>query len=110
MKTWRLTQQAECSLQEIALWTLENFGEFKAIEYRDNLISCINRLANGESPHAKTCSQLIENVYTTEELYYYREGRHFIIFRENKDCLDILEFIHERCNLPYHLKNITKKK
>ena len=109
MKTWRLTQQAESSLQEIALWTLENFGEFKAIEYRDNLISYIDRLANGESPHAKSCSQLIQDVYTTAELFYYREGRHFIIFRENEDCIDILEFIHERCNIPYHLKKIAMK-
>ena len=105
MKPWRLTEQAELSLRDIAIWTVKHFGKQKAVKYRDDLIDCINRIASSHPPKSKNCGKLIEDSHN--ELSYIKQGSHFIVFRETEKQLEILEFFHQRMDLPTHIKNLT---
>ena len=109
MKKWRLTKQAEKSLLDIALWTVENFGKTQAFVYRDALIKCINRLASDKPPHGKACSQLIYKNNEFNNLFFYLEGKHYIVYRKFEHRIDILEFFHERCNLPFHIEKLNNE-
>jgi len=106
MKPWRLTEQAESSLRDIAIWTIKHFGKQQAVKYRDNLIDCINQLASNNPPPSKSCGSLIQDSNT--EFFYYKQGSHFIVFRETEKQLEILEFFHQRMDLPTHIKNLTE--
>ena len=104
MKPWLLTPQAESSLKDIALWTVKQFGEKQAIKYRDELIACIKLLAGDNPPHAKSCENLVTG--KNQNLFYYQQGSHYIIFRETSKQLEILEFFHQKMDLPAHIKNL----
>lgn len=106
MKPWRLTQQAESSLTEIASWTVKHFGKQQAIKYRDELIQCINKIVSDNPPQCKSCLKLIKE--TDQQLFYTKQGRHFIVFRETEQQLEILEFFHQRMDLPTHIKNLSE--
>jgi len=106
MKPWRLTQQAESSLRDIAIWTVKHFGNQQAIKYRDELIDCINRLASSNPPQSKSCGKLLQE--THNELFYIKKGSHFIVFRETEKQLEILEFFHQHMDLPTHITRLTQ--
>ena len=108
MQSWRLTPQAEKSLVEIATWTIKHFGQAQALKYRDELISCINRLANIEPPNGKDCSLLLTDNTDTKGLLYHQQGSHFIIFRRTNTQLEVLEFFHQRMNIPAHLDELIR--
>lgn len=110
MQTWRLTQQPEKSLVEIAAWTVKHFGQTQAFKYRDELISCINCLANNEPPHGKECDELISEKSQTKGLLYFHQGSHYIIFRRTKKQLEVLDFFHQRMNIPAHLEELARTK
>jgi len=109
MKPWRLTPQAENSLTEIATWTINHFGSKQAILYRDELINCINRLASDSPPQSRNCEQLMQGHDVMSDLYYCQQGRHFIVFRQTEKQLEILEFFHQRMDLPTHIRKLTKE-
>ena len=109
MKSWQLTIQAEQSLLNIARWTFENFGEIQANKYRDILIACINKLASDLPPHGKPCSNLLLENTKTNNIFYYHIEKHYIIYRESKNNIDVLEFFHEKYDLPNHLKKLNSK-
>jgi len=106
MKPWQLTKQAESSLTDIATWTVKHFGKQQAIKYRDELIQCINQLASDNPSQSYSCRKLIKD--TDNELYYTKQGRHFIVFRETVKQLEVLEFFHQRMDLPTHIKNLSE--
>jgi len=106
MKPWRLTKQAESSLRDIAIWTVKHFGNQQTIKYRDELIECINQLASNNPPQTKSCVNLIQDSHN--EISYYKQGCHFIVFRETEKQLEILEFFHQRMDLPTHIKKLTQ--
>lgn len=109
MKKWRLTKQAELSLLDIAKWTVENFGKTQAFVYRDALISRINNLASDTPPLGKSCRQLLQDKNELNNLFYYFEGKHYIVYRINKNNIDILDFFHERSDLIFHIKKLSSK-
>lgn len=39
-------------------------------------------------------------------LLYYYEGSHYIIMRETDEKLDVLDFLHERSDLPKHIASL----
>ncbi|GAA4813646.1 hypothetical protein GCM10011365_20220 [Marinicella pacifica] len=110
MQTWRLTPQAEKSLVEIAAWTIKHFGQAQALKNRDELISCINRLANNDPPHGKECNELMSDKSQAKGLLYFHQGSHYIIFRRTKKQLEVLEFFHQRMNITAHLEELARTK
>lgn len=107
MKAWRLTHDAEQRILDIALWTTLQFGRVQAVIYRDELIACLDRLAKGESPHAKPCAILMQGKHPAEGLSYYRQGQHFIIMRETAERIDVLDFLHVNSDLPSRIARLS---
>ena len=106
MKPWRLTPAAEESLVEIFAWTIDRFGVVQAMAYRDALIARIESIAAGEPPSPRSCARLMQSRSGAEELTYVSQGGHFIILRETEEMLEVLEFLHQRTDLPVHLKEL----
>jgi len=97
-RDWRLTPQAAESLVEIALWTLEHFGDRQAARYEDELIARCQSIADGHAP-SRDCSVLLGDA-APSRLSYARAGEHFVIFTEIGDEVVIVDFLHGRVDLP----------
>ena len=103
-KSWRLTRQAEQSLQDIALWTMKTFGPRQAQTYEEELIVRCSGLASGVVS-SQSCQALIGSDLSGE-LRFTRSGQHFIVFVEDDAVLIIVDFIHARSNLPEKLTQL----
>lgn len=107
MKPFRLTRQAEARLSEIAEWIVSNFGRSQALVYERQLIKRLNSLASGEPPHGRPCGILVSSECSNDDLLYYREGRHYIIFQDAPKQLTVIDFVHGSRNLPGVLEGLT---
>ncbi|MGD8497634.1 MAG: type II toxin-antitoxin system RelE/ParE family toxin [Chromatiales bacterium] len=108
MKSFRLTPQAEARLTEIALWTIDRFGVDQARRYERDLIDRLHTLASGDPPHGKSCSTLVSGGHPVANLYYYRQGQHYIIYRDSPALLIVIDFLHGSRNLPRILEDLAK--
>ena len=52
-KPWRVTQQAEQSLLDIAPWTVETFGPRQADAYEQDILDKMDDIAGGRCAHSK---------------------------------------------------------
>lgn len=100
-KSWRLTRQAEASLVDIALWTLENFGSRQSVAYEEDLIRRCIDIADGTAI-SQGCRQLI-HPSLPEDLRFTRSGQHFVVYIEDSDRVIIVDFLHSRSDLPRKL-------
>ena len=107
-KLWRLTRQAEASLLDIALWTLETFGPRQAQAYEEDLIGRCSGIASGNVT-SQSCRALIDPDLK-EDLRFSRSGQHFIVFVEDAASVIIVDFLHSRNNLPSKLASLEKHK
>ena len=107
-RPWRLTRQAEMSLVEIALWTVETFGPRQAAAYEEDLIARCNEIATGTAP-SQDCRRLIAPDLP-EDLRLTRSGQHFIVFIEDAAQVIIVDFLHSRSNLPGKLAALPDPK
>jgi len=107
-KPWRLTRQAEASLIEIALWTIETFGPRQAQAYEEDLITRCSGIASG-SVTSQSCRAII-GPDLKEDLRFARSGQHFIVFVEDDTSVIIVDFLHSRCNLPAKLASIANQR
>lgn len=106
-RPWRLTRQAEASLNDIARWTLDTFGPRQADAYEADLIARCTGIAAGTVP-TQSCRQLADPDMP-EDLRFVRSGEHFIVFIEDETAVVIVDFIQTRSDLPRRLgsgKNI----
>lgn len=101
-RPWRLTRRAEAALAEIADWTLETFGPRQADAYEDDLIACCRDIAPGTA-HTQDCRRLIDPDLP-EDLRCARAGQHFIVFVDTPAQVIIIDFLHNRIDLPRRLK------
>jgi plasmid stabilization system protein ParE len=106
-KPWRLTRQAEASLLDIALWTLETFGPRQAQAYEEDLIARCSGIASGSVP-SQSCRAIIDPALK-EDLRFARSGQHFIVFIEDDTRVIIVDFLHGRSNLPAKLVSLAKQ-
>ena len=97
-RPWKLTRQAETSLLEIALWTMETFGPRQAAAYEEDLIARCLEIASGIAV-TQGCRQLIDQDLP-EDLKFARSGQHFIVFIEDAALVIIVDFLHSRSDLP----------
>ena len=99
MKSYRLSPQAEQTLEDIIGWTIDHFGVEQAIKYKDQLIARLCSLAAGEVPQGRPCNVLLAGKRNVDDLEYYREGRHTIIYRNTDEAIFVVDFIHGSRNL-----------
>ncbi len=104
-RPWRLTRQAEASLLEIALWTVETFGTRQAAAYEDDLIARCREIASGTAI-TQGCRQLIDPELP-EDLRFTKSGQHFIVFIEDAAQVIIVDFLHSRSDLPGKLAALS---
>jgi toxin ParE1/3/4 len=106
-RPWRLTRQAEASLLEIAIWTLETFGPRQAAAYEEDLIAKCRDIAFGTAV-TQGCRQLIDPDLA-EDLRFTRSGQHFIVFIEDAEQVIIVDFLHSRSDLPGKLASLLTR-
>lgn len=109
MKAFRLSIRAEQSLEDIFIWTIHRLGIDQVIKYKDQLINRLNSIAAGELPHGRSCNVLIANLRDVRDLEYYREGRHYIIYRNNDEALLVVDFVHEVRDLEFLVEELSGK-
>ena len=107
MRSYKLSLQAQESLEDIMAWTIDQFGLAQAIAYKDQLIKRLEALAGGVPPHGRPCNQLVSMVSDVKDLEYYREGRHYIIFRNTETIISVADFVHGSRNLEEILKELS---
>jgi len=106
-KTYKLTLQAQQSLTDIFGWTIDQFGIRQANVYKSQLIARINSLVKDEPPHGRCCKLLVQCVNNISDLEYYREGSHYIIYRNTAQQLLIVDFVHGSRNLTQIITELT---
>lgn len=108
MRDYRLSPQAEQRLEEIIGWTIDRFGVDQAIRYKDRLIARLSRLAVDEFPHGRPCNVLVSGKRNVTDLEYYREGRHYIIYRNTAAGLYVLDFVHSSRDLESIIQDLSE--
>ena len=108
MRGYRLSRQAEQRLEEIIGWTIDHFGIDQAIKYKDRLIVRLSCLAMDEFPHGRPCNILISGKRNVTDLEYYREGRHYIIYRNTATGLYVLDFVHSSRDLEAIIQDLSE--
>ncbi len=108
MRTYRLSLQAEQTLEDIIGWTIDQFGIEQAIKYKELLENRLSLLASGKAPHGKPCNLLVSGLLDMNDLEYYRQGRHYIIYRNTDDELLVVDFVHGSRNLEAILQDLSK--
>lgn len=110
MKSYKLSLQAQQTLEDIIGWTIDQFGINQAIAYKNQLINRLNSLAAEEPPHGRSCNLLVQGVIEVIDLEYYREGQHYIIYLNTKKNIFVADFVHGSRNLEEIILELTKFK
>ena len=90
-KYW-LTQSAEEDLAEIARYTFDTWGREQLEAYRQRLEQSIARLV--DLPELGRNHPMLRS-----EFRYVVEGKHYIFYRRVTGGIEVLRFLHCRCNL-----------
>ncbi len=104
-KPWRLTRQAEVSLVDIALWTLETFGPRQAEAYEADLNDRCAAIATGEAPW-QSCRKTIDP-RLSQDLRFTRCGAHLIVFVDGPEQVIVVDFLHGRRDLPARIMDLA---
>jgi len=107
-KPWRLTRAGEASLTAIARGTYETFGPRQAAVYEEDLIATCHEIAAGTAL-SQDCHRLIDPDLP-EGLRFTRCGQHFMVFVEAPQQVIVVEFLHNRSDLPGRLAALSDPK
>ncbi len=107
MKRVRLTVRAETHLTEILRFSIERWGAERAEAYKSQIEDRLFALASGSPPHGRSCELLVADLIDAPGLKYYREGGHYIIYRETAETLVVYDFIHQARNLEALLQDLA---
>ena len=110
MKPFRLTRQAEARLTDIALWTVNQFGVDQARRYERELTDRLKALASGNPPHGRPCALLVPGKDSDDDLHYYRQGRHYIVYRDTPELLIVVDFVHGSRDLPRVIEDLANSR
>jgi toxin ParE1/3/4 len=100
-RRWRLTPRAEDALVDIAVWTLDRFGQAQVDAYEGEILGRCEALARGDLA-GQDCSVLAGP--GADGLRFIRAGRHFVIYVEIGAEIVVLDVIRGRADLPRRLK------
>jgi plasmid stabilization system protein ParE len=104
-KPWRVTQQAEQSLLDIALWTVETFGPRQADAYEQDILAKLDDIAAGVA-HTQSCRVLIDS-NLADDIRFTRVGGHYLIYIEYPDSFVLQDLLHQRVDLTQHLARVS---
>ncbi|MFD1246139.1 type II toxin-antitoxin system RelE/ParE family toxin [Paralysiella testudinis] len=93
-KPYRLSPLAEADLEEIWLYTLENWSIEQADTYHNGFVAAFEGLAAGTK-------QGRPSVLPNFQKYFC--GSHVIYFLEYADHLDVIRILHQRQDVERHL-------
>lgn len=96
-KAWRFTVRAKLRLVDIAIWTLDTFGEAQADSYEAALVAQCEAIARGTA-HTRSCRSAIDP-HLPDDLYLTRAGSHVIVFTERDGVIVITDILHARQDL-----------
>ena len=108
MRSYRLSSQAEQALEEVIGWTIDHFGIEQAINYKDRLTARLVSLVVDEVPHGRSCDVLLAGKRHVSDLEYYREGRHYIIYRNTDNGIWVVDFVHGSRNLEVIIEDLSQ--
>ena len=74
MKDLELSDRAERSLDDIAVWTLDHYGRSQMSRYIDALLDRCRALAAGHVPHQSCRTAFADDL--REDLRFARVGQH----------------------------------
>jgi plasmid stabilization system protein ParE len=106
-RAWRLTSRAEKSLQDIAAWTVDNFGPQQAKAYEDSLVKQCEAIASGPA-HPRSCRKVIDSSLP-DELHFIRSGMHLMVFVDLGPEIVIADFLHVQRDLPRRLTDVARR-
>ena len=106
-KPWRLTLQAERSLQEIATWTVDTFGTRQADAYERDLVAQCEAIASGTA-RSRSCRTAIDS-NLPDELRFARAGMHLVVFVDLGAHIVIVDFLHVQRDLPQRLADVARR-
>ena len=108
MSEFSLTPRAVTRLTGIFEWTIERFGLPRAEAYRRDLLRRCTALASGSPPHGRSCEAILGEQADPADLYFYREGGQYIIYRKTEDRLVVIDFVHGARNLEGLLNDLKR--
>jgi len=92
---YRLTPRAELDLEDIWLYTFQNWSLEQADRYQNEIMEAIAALANG----TKTGRQVdIRAGYLK-----YMASSHYVFYRRSDLSLDVIRILHQRMDASAHL-------
>ena len=103
-RPWRLTRQAETSLEDIARWTLRRFGTRQAEACGSDLIDRCEAIAAGTAPSQACCD--VMDAALDPRLRFTRCGGHLIVFVERPELVIVVDILHARADLPNRLAHL----
>lgn len=106
-KPWRVTQQAEQSLLDIALWTVETFGLRQADAYEQDILAKMDDIASGVA-HTQSCRVLIDS-NLADDIRFTRIGGHYLIYVEQQESFVLLDLLHQRVDVTRHLARVSQQ-
>lgn len=104
-KRYILTPQADSDLEEIFLYTIKKWGMSQAEKYLLELDEAMIKLAEGEVS-GKNCEMLLPE--KGKGLQYYHVNKHYVIYRNYHDGIEVITLYHDRMDLPYHLERLAE--
>ena len=91
----RLTPLTEADLEEIWLYTFENWSAEQADKYVRDLVATMELLAHGDK---------VGRICEVREGYrQYLAGSHIVFYRETDTSLDVSRVLHQRMDVDQHL-------
>ena len=88
----RLSPLAEADLEDIWLYTLQNWSLEQADKYFAELMAAVEGLVSGDRIGRSACD--IRAGY-----WKYGEGRHFIFYAVTDDRLDVIRILHKQMDV-----------
>ncbi|MEL6377618.1 MAG: type II toxin-antitoxin system RelE/ParE family toxin [Pseudomonadota bacterium] len=95
MASYRLSPLAESDLEQIWLYTLNEWSLDQANRYYDQIMDAIEELASGQQQGRK--------VDIRDEYLKYAVGRHFVFFRRSDGMTDVIRVLHQSMDVDRHL-------
>lgn len=94
---YRISEAAYRDLDEIWLYTFQEWSEHQANKYFESIIQEIEF----QSEHPDKAKQMLK---VSSEFFYFRALSHYVFFQKRDDKIDIIRIIHKRMNFSEHME------
>lgn len=96
-RRYRLSPLAENDLEDIWVYTLQNWSLEQADRYQDEMMEAIEALAKGNKTGRATDDIRVGYLK-------YAVGRHFLFYQLTDNRLDVVRILHQQMNVSAHLE------